>query len=295
MEEKYTFRVRLADEWKRGWFLFSRNKLTLVGLGIVILVLLLAIFAPVLTPYASHADVFVDYAAANQAPSFAHPCGTDPFGRDILTRILFSLRGALEMAFIVLAVSVPFGVMLGLIAGYMRGTVVDTVIMRITDIFLSVPPILLALAIAAVLEANLRNTMLAVTVMWWPWYCRVTYSMASSLRGENYVIAAELMGAGRAHILFREILPSCLSPVFTKMALDVGWVILIGATLSYVGLGAQGNTPALGQMLSDGVSYMPEYWWMTIYPSAAIAIIILGFNLFGDGLRDALSKGDMQK
>ena len=107
--------------------------------------------------------------------------------------------------------------------------------------------------------------------------------------------AAELMGAGRAHILFREILPSCLSPVFTKMALDVGWVILIGATLSYVGLGAQGNAPALGQMLSDGVSYMPEYWWMTIYPSAAIAIIILGFNLFGDGLRDALSKGDMQK
>ena len=193
-----------------------------------------------------------------------------------------------------LSIAVPVGVMLGLLAGYLRGTVVDTIIMRVTDVFLSVPPILLALAIAAVMEANMTNIMLAVTIMWWPWYCRVVYSMASSLRSENYVISAELMGASRGHILFREILPGCLSPVFTKMALDVGWVILIGATLNYVGLGVQDGAPSLGQMLSDGVSYMPEYWWMTIFPSLAIAIIILGFNLLGDGLRDALSKGDQE-
>ena len=214
-----------------------------------------------------------------------------------------------------LSIAVPVGVILGLLAGYLRGTVVDTIIMRVTAEFLSVPPILLALAIAAVMEANMTNTMLAVTIMWWPWYCRVVYSMASSLRSENYVISAELMGASRGHILFREILPGCLSPVFTKMALvaslttpffwlsgiifdmsalDVGWVILIGATLNYVGLGVQDGAPSLGQMLSDGVSYMPEYWWMTIFPSLAIAIIILGFNLLGDGLRDALSKGDQE-
>lgn len=165
-----------------------------------------------------------------------------------------------------LSIAVPVGVILGLLAGYLRGTVVDTIIMRVTDVFLSVPSILLALAIAAVMEANMTNTMLAVTIMWWPWYCRVVYSMASSLRSENYVISAELMGASRGHILFREILPGCLSPVCTKMALDVGWVILLGATLNYVGLGVQDGAPSLGQMLSDGVSYMPEYWWMTIFP-----------------------------
>lgn len=295
MEEKYSLIPRLKDELRRKWFLFSRNKLTIVGLVIVVLTFLLALLAPVITPYPTHAGIFVDYANASLPPSAEYLFGTDIFGRDIFTRIIFSFQGALELALLVLVIAVPVGVMLGLLAGYMHGTLVDMIIMRVTDVFLSVPPILLALAIAAVLEPTMINTMIAVTVMWWPWYCRVVYSMASSLKSENYVINAELMGAGRAHILFREILPSCLSPVFTKMALDVGWVILIGATLSYVGLGAQGNTPALGQMLADGVLYMPEFWWMTIFPSLAIAIIILGFNLFGDGIRDALSKGDKEK
>jgi len=131
--------------------------------------------------------------------------------------------------------------------------------------------------------------------MWWPWYARITYGTASSIRNEYFVISAELIGASKAHILFKEILPNCLSPIFTKMALDIGWVTLIGASLSFVGLGEQPPTPSLGQMLSDGSNYMPEYWWMTIAPAAAIAILILGFNLFGDGVRDALSKGEKEK
>ena len=176
--------------------------------------------------------------------------------------------------------------------GYYQGSFLDTFIMRITDIFLSVPPLLLALAIAAVLEPNLTNAMIAVTVMWWPWYTRLVYGMATSLKNEYFVTSAELVGAGRFHILFREILPNCLSPIFTKMALDVGWVILIGASLSFVGLGEQPPTPALGQMVSDGTRYMPDLWWMTVYPSLAIAVIILGFNMLGDGIRDMMSKGE---
>jgi peptide/nickel transport system permease protein len=195
------------------------------------------------------------------------------------------------MAVVVLALAVPPGVLLGLIAGYFQNTWIDTVIMRITDIFLGVPPLILALAIAAMLKPTLMNAMIAVTVMWWPWYTRLVYGMASSVRNEYFVIAADLTGASKFHILFREILLNCLSPVFTKMALDVGWVILIGASLSFVGLGEQPPIPALGQMVSDGARYMPTFWWMTIFPALAIVLAILGFNLMGDGLRDMLETG----
>jgi peptide/nickel transport system permease protein len=161
--------------------------------------------------------------------------------------------------------------------------------MRITDIFLAIPSIVLALAICSLLEPNLFNSMMAVSVLWWPWYTRLAYGIASSLKNEYFVQAAELTGASTFHILFREILPNCVSPIFTKMTLDVGWVILIGSTLSFVGLGAQEPIPALGSMVAAGTKYMPDYWWMTIFPSIAIALTILGFNLLGDGLRDLLA------
>lgn len=273
---------------RKNWYKFSRNKLSVVGLVIVVLVILLAIFAPWVTPYPEHAGAFVDYDNAGLAPSGTYLLGSDIFGRDILTRIIYSFRGALIMSIVVLGLAVPPGVILGLLAGYFKNTWIDTLIMRITDIFLALPPLILALAIASVLEPNLMNSMIAVTLMWWPWYTRLVYGMASSWRNEYFVIAAELTGTSKFHILFREILPNCLSPVFTKMALDVGWVILIGASLSFVGLGEQPPTPALGQMVSDGAKYMPDLWWMTIFPALAIVIIILGFNLMGDGIRDML-------
>jgi len=279
---------RFAEQWKKNWFKFSRNKLSVIGLVIVLLVILLAIFAPWVTPYPAHAGAYVDYDNASLSPSALHWLGTDIFGRDILTRIIFSFRGALVMAIVVLALSVPPGVILGLLAGYFKGSWVDTTIMRLTDVFLAMPPLILALAVASVLEPNLMNAMIAVTLMWWPWYTRLVYGMASSLRNEYFVIAAELTGTSKFHILFREILPNCLSPVFTKMALDVGWVILIGASLSFVGLGEQPPTPALGQMVADGAKYMPDLWWMTIFPALAIVLIIFGFNLTGDGVRDML-------
>lgn len=275
----------------KNWYKFSRNTLSIVGLVIVAGIIISAIFAPWITPYPEHAGPFVDFDNTGQPPSLQHLCGTDNIGRDIFSRIIFAFRGALIMAVVVLALAVPPGVLLGLIAGHFQNTWIDTVIMRITDIFLGVPPLILALAIAAMLKPTLMNAMIAVTVMWWPWYTRLVYGMASSVRNEYFVIAADLTGASKFHILLREILPNCLSPVFTKMALDVGWVILIGASLSFVGLGEQPPIPALGQMVSDGARYMPTFWWMTIFPALAIVLAILGFNLMGDGLRDMLETG----
>lgn len=270
---------------------FTRNKLSIVGLILVLLSIFFAITAKRIAPYASHIGSFVDYANAGQAPSLIHIFGTDNMGRDIFSRVLYCFRGALLMSVVVLAISVPVGTILGLIAGYHHGTWIDTIIMRITDIFLSVPALILALCIASILKPSMMHSMMAVTIMWWPWYTRLVYGQASSVSGEYFVKSAELVGASEPHILFREILPNCFSPIFTKMALDVGWVILMGASLSFVGLGEQPPTPAFGQMISDGAAYMPDMWWMTIFPVVGIAFMILGFNFLGDGIRDMFDKG----
>jgi peptide/nickel transport system permease protein len=289
-KKKSIIKESTKENLKLYWYKFSRNKLSVLGLILVIVSILLAVFALWITPYPEHAGAFVDYENASQAPSSANWFGTDIFGRDILTRVIFSFRGALYMSIIVLAISVPIGTLMGLIAGYYGGWL-ETCIMRITDIFLSVPAVILALAIASVLEPNMTSSMIAVTAMWWPWYTRLVAGMAKSYSKEYFVKNAELIGASKFYILFREILPNCISPILTKMALDVGWVILLGATLSYCGLGEQPPAPAFGQMISDGSKYMPDLWWMTVYPSMAIAFIILGFNLLGDGISDMFNKG----
>jgi peptide/nickel transport system permease protein len=271
------------------WYKFSRNKASVAGLVIFLLVLGLAIFAPLVSPYPQHAGAFVDFDNASRAPSAAHWLGTDNVGRDILSRIFFSLRSALLMGVLVLVIAVPIGFGLGLIAGYFQGTLIDIIIMRVTDIFLSIPPLVLALAIASVLDPNLTNAMIAITVMWWPWYARLAYGTARSIRQEYFVRYSELTGGSTFHILVREILPNCLSPVFTKMTLDMGWVIMMAASLSFVGLGEQPPSPALGNMVADGIKYLPTQWWMTIFPALAIVLIVLGFNLLGDGVRDVFT------
>lgn len=164
--------------------------------------------------------------------------------------------------------------------------------MRLTDIFLAVPPLILALAITAMLEPNLTNAMIAISLMWWPWYTRLVYGMVVSMRNDFFVKAAELTGARTSHILFRELLPNCLSPIFTKMTLDMGMVILMGASLSFVGLGEQPPAPALGNMVSDGAQYMPEKWWMALFPALGVMAIVLSFNLLGDGVRDLFAVED---
>ena len=279
----------MKERAKRNWYKFSRNPLSIIGLVVVLSVILIAIFADYVAPYPEHAFVFVDFKNAKSPPTLKNLCGTDLAGRDILSRIFFGFRYSLLMAISVLSVATPPGVLLGLVAGYMRDTWVDTVIMRVADVFLSVPSMVLALAVCSMLEPTLYNAMLAVTVMWWPWYTRLVYGLASSIKNEYFIQAAEVTGASIISILFGEILPNCLSPIFTKMTLDVGWVILIGSTLSFVGLGAQPPTPDLGTMVSDGSKYIPSQWWISLFPALFIVLIILGFNLLGDGVRDMLA------
>ena len=273
----------------RNWYKFSRNPMSLVGLSIVLLIVFLAVFAPWVAPYPKHAGKFVDFANASLPPCRRYLFGTDVMGRDILSRIFFGFRFSLSMGLIVLSLVVPPGVALGLIAGYSQGTWVETVIMRVTDIFLAVPPLILALAIASVLTPNLFNSMIAVSLMWWPWYTRLVYGLASTLRNEFFVSSAEALGASKFHIIFKEILPNCVSPILTKMSLDMAWVILLGSWLSFVGLGVQPPKPGLGTMVSGGRIYLPEQWWISVFPALAIVVVVLGFNLLGDGLRDMLA------
>lgn len=279
-------RQNRQENWGRAWYKFSRNPLSLIGLAGVLLVALAAIFAPYITPYPEHVKPFVDFANASQPPSATYWFGTDEIGRDIFSRSIFGYRFSLLMGLIVLSIVVPIGVTLGLIAGYYQNSWIDTLIMRITDIFLAVPPLILALSVASILEPNLFNAMLAVCLTWWPWYTRLVYSLTTGMRNEFFVRSAEVTGASTSHILLKEILPNCVSPIFTKMSLDMGWVIIIGASLSFVGLGVQPPRPGLGTMVASGTRFLPDQWWISLFPALAIVFVVLGFNLLGDGLRD---------
>ena len=284
-------RRSLRERYGRYWYKFRRNKLSIVGLAAIVGVIFVATFAPWLAPDPKSAGLYVNFAAAGQPPSGVHLFGTDEIGRDILSRIMFGFRYSLMLMVVVLVVTVPAGVVLGLIAGYYNGRKISTVIMRLADIFVAVPPLLLALSVASVLTPSTINAMLAVSLAWWPWYTRLVYSTSSSIRNEDFVRAAELVGASRWHIMFKEILPNALGSILTKVTLDCGWVILIGASLSYVGLGAQPPTPDLGTMIAEGSSYLPAEWWISMFPAFAIVIVILGFNLLGDGINDMFSSG----
>ena len=202
-----------------------------------------------------------------------------------MSRIFFAYRSAFTMGLGVLLATVPLGSILGLVAGYWKDKWFSTLIMRVTDVFLALPPMILALAVGAILRPTLFNSMMAMSIAWWPWYTRLTYGMGTSLRNEMYVKSAELLGASKGHIIFKELLPNCFGSILTKMTLDMGWVILTGATLSFVGMGEQPPTPALGTMVSDGAKYLPAQWWISIFPALAIMVIVLGFNLMGDGVK----------
>lgn len=271
----------------RAWYRFSRNPLSVAGLMLVLLIMLLAVLAPFVTPYPAHAGSFTNFTEASLPPSAKYWFGTDTIGRDILTRVIFGFRVSLVLGIVVLLLAVPVGVLLGLLAGYFGGRT-EAIIMRITDVFLSVPPLVLALAVLGFLPPNLFNAMIAVTVMWWPWYTRLVYNLTRSVRTEGFVIAAEVIGAPKWHILFREILPNCIPSILTKMTLDMGFVILIGSSLSFLGLGVQPPTPDLGSMVAEGAKYLPDQWWISVFPGLAVLVCVLGFNLLGDGLRDLL-------
>jgi len=273
----------------KGWYKYSRNPLSVLGMVVLILIVLAAALAPYITPYPEHAKPYTNFRERSLPPSKVHFFGTDRVGRDIFSRVIFGYRFSLLIGIVVLGISVPIGVVLGLISGYYNGTWIEGVIMRITDVFLAVPPLVLALAITAMLTPNLTNQMMAIAMVFWPWYSRLVFAVASTLRNEFFVREAELTGASRMHILFKEVLPNCFAPIMTKITLDMGIVILLGASLSFIGLGVQPPKPGLGTMVAEGSKRLPGEWWSTIFPALAIVVVILAFNLVGDGLRDVFA------
>jgi peptide/nickel transport system permease protein len=279
--------MAFKDRVGRGWYRFRRNPISLAGASMVLLVIILALFAPYITPYPHHAEAFTDFTNAFQLPSRTHWFGTDEVGRDVFTRVIFGYRVSLMMATVVLGLSVPFGVLLGLVAGYFGGRT-ETVIMRITDIFLALPPLVAALAICSAFTPTIEKAMLAVASIWWTWHCRLVAGITRSLKTEEFVQSSQVIGSGHFRILVKDILPNCASAIMVKITLDAGFVILVGAGLSFLGLGVQPPKPGLGTMISYGSQHLPMKWWPTVFPSLAIFFLILGFNLLGDGLRDML-------
>ena len=276
--------VRISIAYQ-NWHRFSRNPTALIGAIIVVIVILAALLVPWITPHPEHVGAIVNFRARHQPPSTQYWFGTDNVGRDIFSRVLFGYRISLLLAAVVLGLAVPFGVMLGLVAGYFGGWA-EIIIMRLTDIALAIPPLVMALAITAVLTPNLTHAMFAIAALWWTWHTRLIFSITRTLRNQEFVEAAQTLGASNFHILFRELLPNCASAILVKVSLDFGFVILIGAALSYLGLGVQPPTPDLGTMVAGGADFLPDRGWESLLPGAAILFVALGFNLLGDGLRD---------
>ncbi|MBX8802227.1 ABC transporter permease [Ochrobactrum sp. MR28] len=272
---------------KRTLIILTSNPLSLIGLFLIGIVFFAAIFADFITPFPEHVGAVVDFVNFNQPPKWPYIFGTDLVGRDLFTRIVYAYRISLILGIVVLAIAVPIGVAIGLAAGYLGGKT-EYMLMRLTDVFLSVPPLVLAMSIMGLLEPTLTNGMIAVTVMWWPWYTRLVYNIVRSEKEEGYVLAAEIIGASKLHIMFCEILPNCVPSIITKMTLDFGFVILIASSLSFLGLGVQPPTPDLGSMVAEGAKYLPDSWWLTVFPGLAILIAVFGFNLIGDALREIL-------
>ena len=263
------------------------NPLLVVGAVASACILVVALLAPLLAPFPGDAGTATNPFAVLHPPSAQHWFGTDNVGRDILSRVLYGARISPLIAFIVLLIAGAIGIPLGLAAGYFGGWL-DEVIMRVTDIFLAFPPLLLALAFAAVLPATLTTVIIAIAISWWPWYVRLIRGQAASVSGRPYIEACRALGIPRRRIILRHILPNSITPLIVQMSLDVGGVILTASALSFLGLGPQDPIPDWGLMVSEGQAYFPTAWWVVTFPGIAILLTAFAFNLLGDGLRDLL-------
>jgi peptide/nickel transport system permease protein len=266
---------------------FSASFSALLGLGLVVGFLLLAAIGPWLVPDPLDASGAIHLAQRLRPPSGVHWFGTDEMGDDIFTRVIVGTRTSLWIGLTITGIAMVIGVPLGLAAGYLGGRA-RGVIMRVTDVFLAVPGLVLALAIVAALGPGILHGVLALSFVWWPGYVRLIEAKALTLRSEPYVEAARTMGAGHTWILLRHIFPNCLSPLVVKASMDMGLAILAAASLGFIGLGAKPPAPEWGAMISVARSYMPDWWWYSFFPGLFIFLTVLGFNLFGDGLRDML-------
>jgi peptide/nickel transport system permease protein len=267
-----------------GWLTFAASPAALLGFGIIAFLVLCAVFAPWIAPYDPNEQTL---AQRLQPASFRHWLGTDEFGRDILSRLIYGARITLQIVLMVAAIAAPVGLIIGCVAGYFGGWV-DSVLMRITDTALAFPRVVLALAIVAALGPSLTNAIVAIALTAWPPYARIARAETLTIRNSDYIAALRMLGAGPMTLILTQIVPLCLPSLFVRMTLDMAGVILIAAGLGFLGLGAQPPTPEWGAMLSTGRNFLLNAWWVATIPGVAIFLASMGFNLLGDGIRDVL-------
>lgn len=272
------------DERVTTWRLLAGNPVTVISAGIMLAVLVIALTASWITPYGVND---VDVPVALRPPSGAHWFGTDELGRDVLSRVLVAVQASMKVAVISVAFAAVVGVTVGVLAGY-RGGRLDTVVMRVVDVMFAFPVLLLALAIVAVLGPGLTTTILAIGVVYTPIFARVARASTLAVRVEPYVAVSRTMGTGSGFILARHILPNITGPLIVQTSLSLAFAILSEAALSFLGLGLQPPQPSLGRMIFDSQGFVTLAWWMAVFPGAAIFVIVLAFNLLGDGFRDVL-------
>ena len=275
--------ARLGQLWRLARALM-RNPLAMVGLAIIVLLLLVAAFAPVLAPYSA---VEGDLANRLAPPSAAHWMGTDELGRDILSRVIWGARITLMIVLLVAVIAAPLGLLIGTVAGYFGGWV-DRVLMGLTDIFLSLPRLIMALAFVAALGPGIENAVIAIAITAWPVYARIARAEVLTFRNAEFLDAVRMQGASPLRIIGLHVMPLCLSSTIVRVTLDMAGIILTAAGLGFLGLGAQPPLPEWGAMISRGRSFILDQWWVATMPGFAIVIVSLGFCLFGDGLRDVL-------
>jgi peptide/nickel transport system permease protein len=277
-------RLPRGQALRRG---LGANPLLVVGALMSALIVLIALLAPLLAPFPADAGSATHPFLVLHPPSAQHWFGTDNVGRDVYSRVLYGARISPLIAVIVLAISCAVGIPLGVAAGYFGGWL-DETIMRVTDIFLAFPPLLLALALAAVLPASITTVIIVIALTWWPWYTRLIRGQAASVAGRPYIDSCRALGISRWRIIFRHILPNSITPLIVQVSLDVGGVILTVSALSFLGLGAQDPTPDWGLMVAEGQDYFLTSWWVVTFPGIAILGTAFAFTLLGDGLRDLM-------
>ena len=267
-----------------GWLTFTRNRLAMVGLGIVVALMLMALLAPLI---ATHHPFAQDLANRLQPPSAAHWFGTDQYGRDIWSRVVHGSRLTLYIVLLVALTAPVAGLLIGTVSGYLGGWT-DIVLMRITDVFLAFPKLILALAFVSALGPGIENAVIAIAITSWPPYARIARAETMTIRNSDFISAVRLQGASPARIIAGHVVPLCTSSLIVRVTLDMAGIILTAAGLGFLGLGAQPPLPEWGAMISTGRQYLLDQWWVATLPGLAIFIVSLGFNLLGDGLRDVL-------
>jgi peptide/nickel transport system permease protein len=269
------------------WRWMRHNELLAVGLVMLGVITLAGLAAPLITPAPGDIGNATHPAQSLAAPSAHHLFGTDLLGRDMYTRVVYGARTSLLLVVEVLAIAVVVGAPIGVAAGFFGG-IVDTVLMRVTDIFLAFPPLLLSLAIAFMLTPSVRNMTLAIAITWWPWYARLVRGEAASVSGRPFIEGCRALGVRPLAIVFRHVLPNSVTPLIVQASLDAGGVLLTAASISFLGMGAQDPTPEWGLLVSEGAQFFQTQWWLVTFPGLAIMLTAIAFNLIGDGVRELL-------